>query len=238
MLTFNSGSSSLKFGLYRVAAGDPVALVSGEVETLGARHCRIRAEDRAGVSLIDETLEMTDPSAAVSRLGAIFEQAGAPAPSAVGHRVVHGGPTLRRHCLIDDAVLRTLDAAVCFAPLHVPPALAVIRYARKHFPGLPQAACFDTAFHADMPAVASTLPLPAALRARGIRRYGFHGLSCASIVRQLGPRIADRVVIAHLGSGASITAVRAGRSIDTSMGLTGAVSLTRTALSTMQVGLL
>lgn len=113
-----------------------------------------------------------------------------------------------------------LDAAVAFAPLHLPPALAVTRYARLRFPGLPQAACFDTAFHADMPDVASTLPLPGDLRARGIRRYGLHGLSCGSIVRQLGHDIADRVVIAHLGNGASITAVKAGRSIDTSMGLT------------------
>jgi acetate kinase len=231
VLTFNSGSSSLKFGLYRVGAGDPVAVVSGEIEALGDGRCRLRASDAGGASLIDETSAMADPAAGVSRLGAMFKRAQAPAPAAIGHRVVHGGPTLRRHCLIDDAVLVTLAAAVAFAPLHLPPALAVMRYARQHFPGLPQAACFDTAFHADMPETARTLPLPAALRAQGIQRYGFHGLSCESIMRQLGRDVPGRVVIAHLGNGASITAVKARRSIDTSMGLTpsgGVIMGTRT----------
>lgn len=231
VLTFNSGSSSLKFGLYRVAESGPVALISGEIETMGDQYCRIRARNAAGGSLIDETAEMADPADGVSRLGAFIDRAKAPAPAAIGHRIVHGGPRLRRHCLIDDGVLHVLDGAVCFAPLHVPPALAVIRYARQHFPGLPQVACFDTAFHADLPEVARTLPLPAELRTHGIQRYGFHGLSCESIVRQLGRDIAGRVVIAHLGNGASVTAVKAGRSIDTSMGLTpsgGVIMGTRT----------
>jgi len=218
VLTFNSGSSSLKFGLYRVAADGPIAQIRGEIETLGDGRCRLRASDAAGACQIDETSVMADPAAGIGRLGAIFT--GVNTPAAIGHRIVHGGPTLRRHCLIDDRVQIALDAAVAFAPLHAPAALAVIRYARQHFPGLPQVACLDTAFHVDLPETARTLPLPARLRAQGIRRYGFHGLSCESIVRQLGPEIADRVIIAHLGSGASITAVKDGRSIDTSMGLT------------------
>jgi acetate kinase len=134
--------------------------------------------------------------------------------------VVHGGPTLRRHCLIDDAVLQQLDAVTAFAPLHNPPALSVIRFAQEHFPQLPQVACFDTVFHARMPDVARTLPLPQELRSDGIQRYGFHGLSCESIMRQLGDNRPDRIIIAHLGNGASITAVKDGQSIDTSMGLT------------------
>ncbi len=161
---------------------------------------------------------MADPAEGIGRLGAVFE--GENAPAAIGHRIVHGGPTLRRHCLIDERVLGALDAAVAFAPLHAPAALAVIRYAQQHFAGVPQVACFDTAFHADLPETASTLPLPEELRATGIQRYGFHGLSCQSILRQLGAKVADRVIIAHLGNGASITAVKGGRSIDTSMGLT------------------
>ena len=231
VLTFNTGSSSLKFGLYQVGGGEPEALVSGEIETMGDGQCRLRVSDAAGASLIDETTVMSDPSQGVSRLAAVFEHAKAPAPAAIGHRIVHGGPTLRRHCLIDDAILHTLDAAVDFAPLHLPPALAVVRYALQHFPGLPQVACLDTAFHADMPETASTLPLPAELRRAGIQRYGFHGLSCESIVQQLGSDLPDRLVIAHLGNGASITAVKAGRSIDTSMGLTpsgGVIMGTRT----------
>ena len=121
-------------------------------------------------------------------------------------------------------MLRQLDAAKPFAPLHTPAVLSVIRSAQAEFPGLPQVACFDTAFHARMPAVASVLPLPAALRAQGIQRYGFHGLSCESIVQQLAQasagRAPKRLLIAHLGNGASITAVGDGVSIDTSMGLT------------------
>lgn len=140
-------------------------------------------------------------------------------PGVVGHRVVHGGPALQRHCVIDDAVLKQLEAAEPFAPLHVPPALEIIRAARDRFPNATHVACLDTAFHATLPEVARTLPIAIEWRERGIRRYGFHGLSCESIVRQLG-RPPTRLVIAHLGNGASITAVLGGRSIDTSMGLT------------------
>ena len=129
------------------------------------------------------------------------------------------GRSLRRHCLIDDAVLRQLEAARVFAPLHVPAALSVIRFAQQHFPRLPQVACFDTAFHSRMPDVACTLPIPHDLRSDGIHRYGFHGLSCESVMRRLGVNRPDRIIIAHLGNGVSITAVKDGQSIDTSMGL-------------------
>jgi acetate kinase len=141
-------------------------------------------------------------------------------PDVIGHRIVHGGPMLRRHCLIDDAVLRKLESASAFAPLHVPPALSVIGFAQEHFPAAAQVACFDTAFHAGLPEIARVLPIAKELRAQGIERYGFHGLSCESIVAQLGENLPDRLIIAHLGNGASVTAVRSGQSIDTSMGLT------------------
>jgi acetate kinase len=143
-----------------------------------------------------------------------------PAPAAIGHRIVHGGPRLRQHCLIDDSVLRQLEAASAFAPLHIPSALSVIRFAREHFPGLPQVACFDTTFHAELADVARVLPVSKELQSEGIQRYGFHGLSCESIVHQLAKALPNRLVIAHLGNGASVTAVESGRSIDTSMGLT------------------
>jgi acetate kinase len=198
VLALNSGSSSLKFGLYRVAPSSPEVLHSGDVE--------LKTTD--------------DTEAALAGIADLLTKARMPPPTAIGHRVVHGGPQLRRHCLIDDAVLGQLEAAAAFAPLHIPPALSVIRFARAHFPGLTQAACFDTAFHATMPDVARTLPIARELRSEGIERYGFHGLSCESIVRQLGKDLPERLVIAHLGNGASITAVKAGKSIDTSMGLT------------------
>jgi acetate kinase len=121
-------------------------------------------------------------------------------------------------------VLRQIEAAALFAPLHTPASLAVIAHARALFAGLPQVACFDTAFHATLPDAARVLPIPTALQAQGIQRYGFHGLSCESILFQLareGPHgVPERLLIAHLGHGASVTAVRAGRSVDTSMGLT------------------
>ena len=223
-VAFNSGSSSLKFGLYALRAGHPACVVSGEAHGIGEAGSVFRVVDASGrvVCLDSEPLRM--PQDVVSRFSRWLIETGAPSPQAIGHRVVHGGPMLRQHCRIDDAVLRQLDAAQPFAPLHTPAVLSVIRSAQAAFPGLPQVACFDTVFHARMPAVASVLPLPAALRAQGIQRYGFHGLSCESIVQQLAQASAgkapNRLLIAHLGNGASVTAVKDGVSIDTSMGLT------------------
>jgi acetate kinase len=220
VLALNSGSSSVKFGLFRVAPERCETLCAG-------------------------TMADADPTAAMAGVVSALAQPGLPAPDAIGHRVVHGGPTLRRHGLIDAALLHQLDAAVAFAPLHIPAALALIRWAGAHFRGIPQVACFDTCFHNTMPDVARVLPLDRALQAQGIERYGFHGLSLESIVRQLGERQSGerqsgerqsgerqsgerqsgehqprRLVVAHLGNGASITAIEDGRSIDTSMGLT------------------
>jgi acetate kinase len=208
VLALNSGSSSLKYGLYAVD-GDPMMRVGGTIETPddgGDDHARF-------FDTIETALK------------------GEATPTVIGHRIVHGGPHRSAHCRIDDAVMADLEAACAFAPLHGPASLALIRVAGARYPGLPQVACFDTAFHAGMPDVASTLPIPRAYRAGGVRRYGFHGLSCESIVRQLGDDRPARLVITHLGNGASVTAVRDGGSIDTSMGLTpsgGVMMATRT----------
>jgi acetate kinase len=141
-------------------------------------------------------------------------------PVAVGHRVVHGGPHLLAHQLITPAVLAELQKNVHFAPLHIPVALRLIAAAKRSYPQIPQFACFDTAFHVTIPEVASRFPIPRPLFDEGIRRYGFHGLSYESIVRQLGKDLPSRTVMAHLGNGASLAAVKDGRSVDTSMGLT------------------
>ena len=199
VLALNSGSSSLKFGLYRVGPSQAQMLLSGDDQSTGGEAASSEAIARIAGRLADSKM---------------------PAPDAVGHRIVHGGPRLRSHCLVDDSILRQLESAAAFAPLHTPMALAIIRFAREHFPGIPQAACFDTAFHAGLPDVARILPIPRQLQAEGIHRYGFHGLSCESILRQLAGELPGRVVIAHLGNGASITAVKDGKSVDTSMGLT------------------
>jgi acetate kinase len=220
VLALNSGSSSLKFGLYRVGCAAPEMLFSGEADLAGGGTGYFRVDDPRGAALVRETASFTDQHKAIVRIGTFLTEKQMPAPAAIGHRVVHGGPQLRRHCLIDDAVLRQLEAATAFAPLHIPPALAVIRFAQDHFRGLPQAACFDTAFHADLPDVARVLPIARELRQEGIQRYGFHGLSCESIVRQLADDRPRRLIIGHLGNGASVTAVKDGQSVDTSMGLT------------------
>ena len=220
LLALNCGSSSLKFGLYQSGSAELRCLLSGEAEGLGGASASLHAADEHGVTLLHEACPMANAGDAVGRIGRWLADRQSPPPRAIGHRVVHGGPRLREHGLIDAQVMTELEAATVFAPLHTPAALAVIRFAEKHFPGLPQVACLDTCFHAAMPPVSITLPLPRELRAAGIQRYGFHGLSCESIVRQLGSALPGRLLIAHLGNGASITAVRRGTSIDTSMGLT------------------
>ncbi len=220
ILALNSGSSSLKFGLYRTGTERTERLLSGEAEAIGGEEGKFSARDRHGKTIISEPVSFPGQREAIIRIAKLLADADQPAPVAIGHRIVHGGPRLRQHCLIDGPVLRELEAATAFAPLHTPPALAVIRFAQEHFPGLPQVACLDTAFHVGLPEVARVLPIPREYQSAGIQRYGFHGLSCESILHQLGRDLPDRVVIAHLGNGASVTAVKGGRSIDTSMGLT------------------
>jgi acetate kinase len=207
VLALNSGSSSLKFGLYCVGSSGIERLVSGEAESIGDESGKFHAEDSRGNALLAETGPIPSQREAIIRIGRLLVDAKMPAPGAIGHRIVHGGPKLRQHCLIDDSVLTQLEAATAFAPLHIPSALSVIRFAQMHFPGLPQVACFDTTFHVGLPAVARVLPIAKELQSEGIQRYGFHGLSCESIVRQLGSDLPNRLVIAHLGNGASVTAV-------------------------------
>jgi acetate kinase len=231
ILALNSGSSSLKFGLYRVGPSETEMLVSGEAEAIGGLDAKFHAINAAGDSLLSVTASIGSQEDAVAYIGKFLADRKFPVAAAVGHRVVHGGPKLLRHCLIDEDVLAQLQGAIPFAPLHIPSALAVIRYAQANFPNRPQVACFDTSFHADLPDVASTLPLPKDLRSGGLRRYGFHGLSCESIIHQLAREVPERLIVAHLGNGASVTAIQNGKSIDTSMGLTptgGVIMGTRT----------
>jgi acetate kinase len=220
VLALNSGSSSLKFGLYRVSASRTETVLSGVAESIGEATGKFHVRDSQGRTLNQDTASIPSQRDAIIRIGTLLDGSRMPFPAAIGHRIVHGGPKLRQHCLIDQQVMQQLESATAFAPLHTPAALSVIRFAQEHFPRLPQSACFDTTFHAGMPDVARVLPIPKGLQSEGIQRYGFHGLSCESILHQLEPAVPDRVIIAHLGNGASVTAVRNGRSIDTSMGFT------------------
>lgn len=220
ILALNSGSSSLKFGVYRVESTRIELLLSGEAESIGDKEGKFTARVSRNEALLSEIAPFPSQREAIIRILRLLDDSKKPTPVAVGHRVVHGGPRLRRHCLVDDEVLCQLEAARPFAPLHIPSALSVIRFAREHFPATPQAACFDTAFHADLAEVARVLPIPKELQSEGVQRYGFHGILCESILRQLANDLPNRLIIAHLGNGASVTAAKAGKSIDTSIRLT------------------
>ncbi|WP_109126543.1 acetate kinase [Dyella sp. C11] len=214
VLTLNVGSSSLKFGIHRVQQRQAMAVAEGEIDTRDGQK-RLLLQDESGQSTEHAwNGELDDDS-----LRKLQQLAGDEPFGAVAHRIVHGGPALREHSLIDAEVLARIEAAASFAPLHVPAALRWIRHAQKALPNAKQVACLDTAFHHPLPDLSRVLPLPRELQAKGIERYGFHGLSCESIVAQLDV-MPERLIIAHLGSGASLTAVRRGKSVDTSMGMT------------------
>ena len=213
VLSLNVGSSSLKFGIYRMDSSGPHAVAEGEIDVRG-RHRQLRYHDDHGETVCELPGHGDDAA-----LKSLQKLAGDGGVDAVAHRIVHGGPWLREHCLIDEAVTKKIAAAASFAPLHVPAALAWVKHATRALPQARQVACFDTAFHRDLPDTSRVLPLPHELLAKGVQRYGFHGLSCESIMTQL-EQVPQRLIIAHLGSGASLTAVRDGPSVDTSMGMT------------------
>ena len=230
LLSLNSGSSSLKFGLFAVRDAEPRALCSGTAEEIGTGASRFWIRDAAGAQLREQRQPIAGQQEALAIFADAIRDLAFPAPAAVGHRVVHGGPNLRDHTEITQAVLRDLQAAIYFAPLHIPAALDMIQHAQRLFPKIPQFACLDTAFHRTLPESAARFPLPAKFWEAGVRRYGFHGLSCESILHELGAAIPPRMIVAHLGSGASLTAIANGRSVDTTMGLTptgGIVMATR-----------
>ena len=226
ILAINSGSSSLKLGLF----DRDTPHLRGEVEGIGQSGARLRVTDAGGRVLIEKQQPVASQEDALSSLITVLREHADEAPIAIGHRIVHGGPGLLEHQRITPAVLDTLAAAEHFAPLHIPQSLRLIRQTKQLFPGVPQIACLDTAFHGHMPQVARRFPLPTELDRHGIHRYGFHGLSFESLVHRLGNPLPERVILAHLGSGSSLCALQNGVSIDTSMGLTplgGVVMATR-----------
>jgi len=228
ILVLNAGSSSIKFQLFAVGNDDNlIRRLKGQVEGIGTNP-HLFATGEGGETLIDTTWPasaVADAPAAMDKtVGWLQQQLGGALPSAIGHRVAHGGPDFVEPTLIDDAVLERLARLVPLAPLHQPNNLAPIRAIRARRPELPQVACFDTAFHRGHAEHALRYAIPDELHREGVRRYGFHGLSYEFIATSL-PRVAPaiaggRVVVAHLGSGASMCAMQAGRSIDSTMGFT------------------
>jgi acetate kinase len=227
ILVVNAGSSSVKFQVFAADGASGLRrLVKGQMDGIGTRP-HLRAEGADAQLLIDQSYapaQIGDVPAALLCAGAWLRETQKLVPAAVGHRVVHGGPQYDRPVRIDGDVLANLERYVSLAPLHQPNNLAPIRVLLARFPDLPQVACFDTAFHRGHSAVADHYAIPERFYAEGVRRYGFHGLSyeyVAERLREVAPAIAKgRVIIAHLGSGASMCALAKGRSVESTMGFT------------------
>jgi acetate kinase len=220
ILALNSGSSSLKFGLYCRGASDEEPLLTGSADGIGHSNGTLHIRAADGMPLVQRESVHESQSHALKILAAAIPQHIHSTPVAVGHRVVHGGPHLRSHQLITPQVLDELRSATHFAPLHIPQALTLIASAQSIFPSAAQFACFDDAFHQTIPEVASHFALPQRYFDAGILRYGFHGISYESLVHHFGSTLPERAIFAHLGNGASLCALRNGKSIDTTMGLT------------------
>jgi acetate kinase len=227
ILVVNAGSSSLKFQVFATnGTNEPRRLIKGQVEGIGTRP-RLRAADMHQQPLVDRSYaakDVPDLPAAIAAAAAWLRASHAGDLIAVGHRVVHGGPQYHEPVLIDADVLERLEGYVPLAPLHQPNNLAPIRLLLEREPELPQVACFDTAFHRCHGALADRFAIPERLYQEGVRRYGFHGLSyeyVAERLLQVAPGNAmGRVIVAHLGSGASMCALAGGRSVESTMGFT------------------
>ncbi len=220
ILALNSGSSSLKFGIFRRGTSDEKSVLAGSAENIGRDNGSLNIRSSDGTPLVMRECIHESQIHALRTLAAASREHIHLTPVAVGHRIVHGGPNLRTHQLITPAVLDQLRADTHFAPLHIPQALRLIDAAQSIFPAASHYACFDDAFHKTLPDVASHFPLPAKYFDAGLRRYGFHGLSYESLVHHFGKRLPQRAIFAHLGNGSSLCALRNGISIDTTMGFT------------------
>lgn len=225
VLCLNSGSSSVKFALYRMGEGDETLLARGAVERVGLRGGSLWLRDIAKDRLSEIPSSAKGHADAVRSALEALEELGLPSPDAVGHRIVHGGAEHTAPAVVDAALLEKLRGLVPFAPLHLPGEIQGIEAVAERYPRLRQVACFDTAFHRGMPEAAQRFPLPNALWEEGVRRYGFHGLSYEYILGALGRDATGRLIIAHLGNGASLAAVKDGAPVDTTMGLTPAGGL-------------
>lgn len=227
ILTLNAGSSSLKFALFSDAAA-PVRVLEGSIDRIGSPTSTFTLSDLASEQTEQEQVSAFDHESCLDDLlKRLLKMTGAADFDAVGHRVVHGLDRYEQPEVVTAEMIDELRNIIPFAPEHLPAEIALIDVLRRRFPKLLQVACFDTAFHRDMPGVARFIPIPRSFEAAGVRRYGFHGLSYEFIMDEL-ERLNDpaatkgRVILAHLGNGASLAAVRDGKSIDTSMGFTPA----------------
>ena len=231
VLVLNSGSSSIKFSVYEAGNGERTKLVEGAVDGIGTDLGKFWIKDAAGKKLVDETPALPNRAVAFKLVADALHSGDFPAPAAIGHRMVCGGPTVQENQLITPELIDEMERYTAFAPLHTPIAVYIMRECLRLFPGIKNFVCLDSYFHRTMPEVARHMPIPEEYSAMGVRRYGAHGISYESIVYQLEPNVPEKLVVAHLGNGASISAIRNGKCLDTSMGLTptgGIISGTRT----------
>jgi acetate kinase len=231
ILVLNSGSSSIKFSVYGTGDGEPRKLHEGAVDGIGTDQGEFWIKDAEGKKVVDETPALPTRAVAFKLVADALHSKDFPSPSAIGHRMVSGGPTVQTNQRITPALIEEMERYKAFAPLHTPIAIYIMREAMRLFPGIANFVCLDTYFHRHMPEVVTRLPIPEEYAAMGARHYGAHGLSYESIVYQLAPAVPQKLIVAHLGNGASIAAVRNGQGLDTSMGLTplgGIISGTRT----------
>ncbi len=231
VLVLNSGSSSIKFSVYEAGNGERRKLHEGAVDGIGTDQGSFWIKDADGKKLVDQTPALPNRSVAFKLVADALHSGDFPAPAAIGHRVVCGGPTVQENQIITAALIDEIERYTDFAPLHTPIAVYIMREALRLFPGLPNFAILDTYFHRTMPEVVTHMPIPEEYSTMGVRRYGYHGISYESIVYQLEPNVPEKLIVAHLGNGASISAIRGGKCLDTSMGLTptgGIISGSRT----------
>ena len=231
VLVLNSGSSSIKFSGYEAADGERTKLFEGAVDGIGTDLGQFWIKDADGKKLVDQNPALPTRAVAFRLVADALHSGEFPVPVAIGHRMVCGGPTVQKNQLITPELIDEMERYTAFAPLHTPIAVYIMRESLHLFPGVPNFVCLDTYFHRTMPEVVTHMPIPEEYSAMGVRRYGYHGISYESIVHQLQPNVPEKLIVAHLGNGASITAIRKGQCLDTSMGLTptgGIISGTRT----------
>jgi acetate kinase len=231
ILVLNSGSSSIKFAIYEAGDGRRTKLHEGAVDGIGTDLGKLWIKDAGGNKLVDQTPALPTRAVAFGLVADALHSKDFPAPMAIGHRMVCGGPTVLENQLITPALIDEMEKYTAFAPLHTPIAVYIMREALRLFPGVPNFVCLDSYFHRTMPEVVMHMPIPEEYSAMGVRRFGAHGISYESIVYQLQPNVPEKLIAAHLGNGASISAIRNGICLDTSMGLTptgGIISGTRT----------
>ena len=231
ILVLNSGSSSIKFSIYEAGNGERRKLLEGAVDGIGTDLGKFWIKDAGGNKLVDQTPALPNRAVAFKLVADALNSGDFPAPAAIGHRTVCGGPTVKDNQIVTPALIDEIESYTDFAPLHTPIAVYIMRESLRLFPGTPNFAILDTYFHRTMPEVVTHMPIPEQYSAMGVRRYGYHGISYESIIYQLEPNVPEKLIVAHLGNGASISAILNGQCLDTSMGLTptgGIISGSRT----------